>query len=312
MRTDLFMTVSELCKTAKLNSATIAYFPQAKANALLQTVASAIRTNVYYLLDENARDVDVCNSGQLVDLIRLNRTSVESLARKLERMMGMPSPLGEILEQYQTPNGMEICKLRVPLGTVGILFEDDVSFLVESVGMCLKTGNAVAIMGNECVTYTVRALVKVIKEGIATFPMNAEFVQGIDFSKRNLSEFLRANDSLDAVICKGEKQLNAFVKENATVPVIMTGNARSQVYIESSANVLMATHLLVNSVTENTNAPYACKGLVVDESIARSFLPFALGILREKGVIVKGDKRANSFLPDLPLATDREDRKSVV
>lgn len=302
------MTVKEICSKAKENASVISLASVKTMNKMLQAAADALRTNLYYLIDENGRDVEACTRGpQFVDRLRLNRLRIEGIAMGLEKLIDLPTPVGEIMESYLAPNGMEISRVRVPIGVVGIIYEARPNVTADAIGLCIKSGNAIVLRGSKEAIFSNRAIVRVIKEAIAGLGVSPEFIQLIEDTDRSSAlEFMKMNGLVDVIIPRGSASLIQSAVRNATVPIIETGVGNCHIYVESSANILMATNILVNAKTQRMSVCNACESLVVDEVISRSFLPFALGILREKGIEIRGDEKTRELVPDVIPATEED------
>ncbi|MGN1234426.1 MAG: glutamate-5-semialdehyde dehydrogenase [Christensenellaceae bacterium] len=302
------MTVKEICQAAKAGAPVVAYAPVDMMNAMLQAAATALRKNAYYLMEENARDVEACTRGeQFVDRLRLTRERIESIAQGLEKLIALPTPVGEIMEQYFAPNGMQITRVRVPLGVIGIIYEARPNVTADAIGLCIKSGNAVVLRGSKDALRSNRAIVSVIKQSIREIGYSPEFIQIIeDGDHASAHELMHMNGLVDVIIPRGGASLIRDAVKNATVPIIETGTGNCHLYVENSANVVMATQILINAKTQRTSVCNACESLVVDELIARNFLPLAIGVLREKGVEVRGDEKTRAIVPDVIPATEED------
>ena len=302
------MTVEEICRKAKEHVPSIALAPSRSMNAMLQAAAAALRANTMYLIDENGRDIEACTRGpQFIDRLRLNRERIEGIAAGLEKLIALPSPVGEVIERYTTPNGMEISRVRVPLGVIGIIYEARPNVTADAIGLCIKSGNAVVLRGSKDAIHSNRAIVSVVKEAIAKLKLDPEFIQLIEDTDRASSlALMKMNGLVDVIIPRGGAALIRDAVQNSTVPIIETGTGNCHVYVESSASILMATNILVNAKTQRMSVCNACESLVVDEVIAKSFLPFAIGVLREKGIEVRGDQKTRQLVPDVTPATEED------
>ncbi len=302
------MTVEEICRKAKEHVPSIALAPSRSMNAMLQAAAAALRANTMYLIDENGRDIEACTRGpQFIDRLRLNRERIEGIAAGLEKLIALPSPVGEVMERYTTPNGMEISRVRVPLGVIGIIYEARPNVTADAIGLCIKSGNAVVLRGSKDAIHSNRAIVSVVKEAIAKLKLDPEFIQLIEDTDRASSlALMKMNGLVDVIIPRGGAALIRDAVQNSTVPIIETGTGNCHVYVESSASILMATNILVNAKTQRMSVCNACESLVVDEVIAKSFLPFAIGVLREKGIEVRGDQKTRQLVPDVTPATEED------
>ena len=301
------MTVEEICRKAKEHVPSIALAPSRSMNAMLQAAAAALRANTMYLIDENGRDIEACTRGpQFIDRLRLNRERIEGIAAGLEKLIALPSPVGEVMERYTTPNGMEISRVRVPLGVIGIIYEARPNVTADAIGLCIKSGNAVVLRGSKDAYRTNAAIVSVIKGAIAGGGFDPEFIQLLsDCTREGAREFMRQK-TLDVLIPRGSASLIQSTLENAEVPVIETGTGNCHVYVENSADLAMAQRILDNAKTQRTSVCNACESLVVDRSFAQKHLAELLAPLTQKKVELVGDEEACILVPEIKPATDED------
>ena len=302
------MTVEEICRKAKEHVPSIALAPSRSMNAMLQAAAAALRANTMYLIDENGRDIEACTRGpQFIDRLRLNRERIEGIAAGLEKLIALPSPVGEVMERYTTPNGMEISRVRVPLGVIGIIYEARPNVTADAIGLCIKSGNAVVLRGSKDAIHSNRAIVSVVKEAIAKLKLDPEFIQLIEDTDRASSlALMKMNGLVDVIIPRGGAALIRDAVQNSTVPIIETGTGNCHAYIHSSADPDMAETIILNGKLRRPSVCNALESLLVDEDVVEKILPRVLSSLRKNGVEIRGCEKTCRIFPDCVKATEED------
>lgn len=215
--------------------------------------------------------------------------------------------MGEVIERYTTPNGLDISRVRVPFGVVGVIYEARPNVTADAAGLCIKSGNAVVLRGSKDALASNQAIVRVMKSAIAAGGSDPEFIQLIaDASHEGARAFMRQKEYLDVLIPRGSAALIQAALENATVPVIETGTGNCHVYVERTADLAMASGILCNAKTQRISVCNACESLVVDDAFAREHLDVLLLPLLERGVEIVGDERARAYMPAVGAATDED------
>lgn len=294
------MTIAETCRKAKEHQQHIALAAESEMNEMLRIAASAIRTETETLIAANEADIAVCTRGsQFIDRLRLTPERLEQIAVGLEQLIALPTPVGEVMDRRIVASGLDISRVRVPLGVIGIIYEARPNVTVDAIGLCIKSGNAVVLRGSKDAIRSNQALVTVIKTALREHGINPEFIQLIeDTTHEGAHTFMKMNGYVDVIIPRGSAALIRDAVQNATVPIIETGTGNCHVYVERTADLAMATKILLNAKTQRTSVCNACESLVVDADIAEQFLPVAAKALREKGVELRCDERALAILPD--------------
>ncbi len=302
------MTVSETCQLAKEHAGAVAYSSESDKNKMLSLAADALVSHAGDIIEANAKDVVACTRGeQFCDRLMLNEKRIENIAEGLRQLMKLSCPVGEVIEHHTTPGGLEISRVRVPFGVVGIIYEARPNVTADAVGLCIKSGNAVVLRGSKDAYSSNECIVRVMKDAIRAGGFDPEFIQLIaDCSHDGAREFMRQKRTLDVLIPRGGANLIRSTLENATVPVIETGTGNCHVYVEKTADMKMASEILVNAKTQRTSVCNACESLVVDEDFAREHLDILLLPLFERGVEVVGDEKARRYMPAVEEATDED------
>ena len=302
------MTISETCRVAKEHAGAAAYSTEAQKNSMLTLAADALLARQNEILAANAEDLErFTREDSLRDRLVLTEGRIAGIAEGLRQLTALPCPVGEVIEEHTTANGLDIARMRVPFGVVGIIYEARPNVTADAIGLCLKSGNAVVLRGSKDAYSSNAAIVRVMKEAIASGGFDPEFIQLLeDCTREGAREFMRQKAYLDVLIPRGSASLIQSTLENATVPVIETGTGNCHVYVEKSADLEMAKRILFNAKTQRISVCNACESLVVDEAFAKAHLADLLAPLLEKGVDIVGDERARLLVPAVKPAAEED------
>ena len=302
------MTISETCRLAKAHAAAAAYSTEEEKNKMLALAAGALLSRRAEILAANKEDlVRFTREEWLRDRLLLNESRIAGMAEGLKKLMQLPCPVGEVLEEHTAESGIKIARVRVPFGVVGIIYEARPNVTADAVGLCLKSGNAVVLRGSKDAFASNAAIVRVMKEAIAAGGFDPDFIQLLeDCTRDGAREFMRQKQYLDVLIPRGSASLIQSTLENASVPVIETGTGNCHVYVEAYADLEMAKNILLNAKTQRISVCNACESLVVDRAFAVRHLGALLAPLFEKGVEIVGDEEARALVPDVGKATEED------
>lgn len=254
---------------------------------------------------ENAKEKGI--SDALLDRLSLSNDRIEDMANGLRDIAKLQDPVGEVVSMWQRPNGIQIGQKRVPIGVVGIIYESRPNVTCDAAGLCLKTGNASILRGGSDAINSNKAIVKALKKGIqrAGLPINA--VQLVEDTSREVAtEMMRLNKFIDVLIPRGGAGLIQSVVKNSTVPVIETGTGNCHIYIDENADFEMARNIVINAKASRPGVCNAAEKLIVNEKIAKEFLPIIVESLGENNVLVKGDEKVKSIINDIEKVNDEE------
>jgi len=280
-------------------------------NDALQAVADALVQHTAEILTENEKDMEIArNNGMnqgLQDRLRLTAERIAAMAEGLREVAALPDPVGEVLETVKRPNGMEIKKVRVPMGVIGIIYEARPNVTADAFGLCFKTGNAVILKGGSDAIHSNIGVVKVIRKALADCGVPEDAVQLIADTDRAVTvEFMKMKEYVDVLIPRGSARLIASVVENSTIPVIETGTGNCHVYVDKAADLDMAVKIVFNAKTQRIGVCNACESLVVHEAVKEAFLPKVAEALAEKNVELRADAAAREVLTDSIPATEAD------
>lgn len=280
-------------------------------NRALMTAASKLIERQEDILAAN--NVDIENGEKngmhqgLLDRLKLTETRIEAMAEGLKQIAELPDYIGEVMERFERPNGMQIEKRRVPLGVIGIIYESRPNVTADAFGLCFKTGNAVILKGGSDAIHSNIAIVKVLKEALAECDITEDAIQLIEDTDRAVtSAFMKMNEYVDVLIPRGGAGLIKSVVENSTIPVIETGTGNCHVYVDEAADLEMAVQIIFNAKTQRIGVCNACESLVVHRKIAEAFLPKLKEALSAKNVELRGDEGVREVLTDCMIATEED------
>ncbi len=280
-------------------------------NRVLQAVAGQLVKDTGRILEENGKDI--CKAEEngmhagLVDRLRLTAGRIEAMAEGLRQIAGLADPVGEVMEAFERPNGLRICKKRVPLGVIGIIYESRPNVTADAFGLCFKAGNAVILKGGSDAICSNIAVAASIREALGACGVSADAIQLIESTDREVaSQFMKLNRYVDVLIPRGGAGLIRSVVENSTIPVIETGTGNCHIYVDKYADLDKALPIIINAKTQRIGVCNACESLVLHEAVKEQFLPRLAGALREAGVEMRGDRQVCDLLEDAAEASDED------
>lgn len=298
--------IASLGRKAKHASCIGASLTVSKKNAALFEMAAALRREKQKIMDANAKDIESADlSAAMLDRLRLNESRIFSMAEGLESVAALNDPIGDTIEQWKRPNGLEIARKRVPLGVVGIIYEARPNVTADAAALCLKTGNAVILKGGKEAFFSNQSIVKILRDALKSSGVPEDMIQLVETTDREaVSELIRLREYVDVVIPRGGAGLIKFVIENASVPAIETGTGNCHVYVDKYADINMAADIVVNAKTQRPAVCNAAETLLVHKDIAADFLPVISKRLREKHTEIRGCSATLEYIPDAVPAVE--------
>lgn len=275
-------------------------------NKALLAIAAALRANSETIILENKKDLENgkaagLNDG-LLDRLMLNEARINDIASAAENVASLPDPCGRLLDEIKRPNGLDIKKISVPIGVIGIIYEARPNVTVDAAGLCLKSSNAVILRGGKEAINSNMALASVMRTAIEDCGFDKNCIQLVtDISRESANQMMTMNGYIDCLIPRGGKGLIRSVVRNSTVPVIETGSGNCHIYVDESADIEMAANIIFNAKTQRIGVCNACESLVIHSGIINKALPVIKARLDTKNVEMRGDERAmiaaNGVLP---------------
>lgn len=243
----------------------------------------------------------------LLDRLSLDDSRIEAMAQGLLDIVKLQDPVGEVINMWQMPNGLQIGQKRVPIGVLGIIYESRPNVTSDAAGLCLKSGNAVILRGASDAINSNKAVAKALVAGIKRSGLPQDCVQLLeDTSRETAREMMRLNNYIDVLIPRGGAGLIKSVVQNATVPVIETGTGNCHIFVDETADLEMAKAIVLNAKVQRPGVCNAAEKLLVHESIANEFLPTIVKALRENGVEVRGCDKAQAIVDDIKVIEEPE------
>jgi len=287
--------VRELARRAKEAARRLAVLSTDEKNALLLAMADELVARKKEILEANRKDVEAGKAagltGALLDRLELTEKRFTEMVEGVRQVARLPDPVGEVVRKWKRPNGLEIEKIRVPIGLIGIIYESRPNVTVDSAVLCLKTGNAVLLRGGREARHSNRALATALGEAARKKKLPAEVVALVeDESRESIPEMCRLDGVLDLLIPRGGHGLIETVLEHARVPVIKHFHGVCHVFVHRDADPAMAEAIVVNSKCQRPATCNAAETLLVDRAVAEKILPRLVKALKSKGVRLFGDE----------------------
>jgi glutamate-5-semialdehyde dehydrogenase len=311
MSTSAGKEVAEKARRARQAAGQLAALSRSQKDAILLAMADALEAQVELILEANARDVGQAEKRRLsaapVDRLILNEERVGEMAEGLRTVAGLRDPVGEVMGGWRLANGLEITKVRVPLGVIGIIYESRPNVTVDAAGLCLKAGNATVLRGGSDAINSNIALVRVLDEagGAHGLPEGAvEIIETVD--REAAAELMQLTEYVDVLIPRGGGELIGRVKCESTVPVIETGEGNCHVYVDASADLEKALSIVANAKCQRPGVCNAAETLLVHQAVAPRFLPKIGERLAVEGVELRACERSREHLPSAKAATEED------
>ena len=307
--------ILELGKKAKQASKKLINFDTNSKNKILTEVAKALLEKKELIKSENKKDLEYGKergiSSALLDRLELTDVRIEGMAQSLVEIANFKDPIGEVLDGWKHPDGMQILKQRVPLGVVGMIYESRPNVTIDSAGLALKSSNAIILRGGTDAINSNKVLKNIFVEEGKKFGLPDGAVQLIENTDREVvTDFIRLNQYIDVVIPRGGKGLKKFIIENASVPVIETGAGLCHIYADESVNVEKAIPIIENAKIQRCSTCNSVETILVHENAAEKLLPELSKVLVKDKVELRADKTAYDIIKnsgtEVKMAVDED------
>ena len=280
-------------------------------NKALTAMAQAIRREAKSLLAANSKDMESARANKLddalLDRLTLTARDIDSMAEGLLQIVQLPDPVGEISGLSYRPSGIQVGKMRVPLGVVGIIYEARPNVTADAAGLCLKAGNAAILRGGSEAMYSNQAIAALVREGLRTAGLPETAVQVIETTDRAaVGELVTMKDYVDVLVPRGGKSLIERISSEARIPVIKHLHGVCHVYIDDKADLDKAVRIADNAKTQRYGTCNTMETLLVAETIAPKVLPKLCKIYLEKGVELRGDQTSRALVSQMKAATEED------
>ena len=308
---DLNAYCRQTATAAKSASYHLSSLDTAVKNAWLQDSADRLVAATSDILAANKQDLDAAPGYGLtdatVDRLRLDPARIEGIAKGLREIAMLPDPIGEVMDGFTRPGGLQITKRRVPLGVVFFIYESRPNVTADAAGICIKSGNAVILRGGKEAMHSSQAIVNVLGESAAKIGVPENAVQLVSTTDRAaVGEFLAMDDCIDVTIPRGGEGLIRRVSAEATMPVIKHYDGNCHVYVDETADIEMAAKIIENAKCQRMGVCNACESLLIHQAIAAKALPGIAERLKQHKIELRADKRAREFLTDAVEATEED------
>jgi glutamate-5-semialdehyde dehydrogenase len=300
-------SIQQMGRQARAAAYRLAQLSSDEKNAILRAMALSIRANAASLMQANDKDlaagVEKGLSAAMLDRLRLDEARIEAMAAGIDQVATLPDPVGQVMDAWERPNGIRIEQVRVPIGTIGIIYESRPNVTADAAALCFKTGNATILRGGSEAIHSNRAIAAALASAGA--PDHA--IQLIPFTDRESVAALSQMDKwLDLIIPRGGKGLIETVVSLARMPVIKHYDGICHLFVDQAANLDMAVKLTVDAKTQKCGVCNALETLLVHEAVAAKFLPMVATALRAKNVELRGCNKTRAILSDCIPATDED------
>ena len=297
-------TVAEVCAAAKAAAGALARLDTATKDAALLAMADALEARTREILEANERDMDAgreagLHSG-LLDRLKLSEERLAAIARDVRAIAALPDPVGETLDGHRLENGLDVRRVRTPLGVVAVVYEARPNVTIDCSALCLKSGNAIVLRGSSTAMHSNAVLAQVAAAAIASAGVPEAAISIVTGGERDeLRELATQEGLVDLIIPRGGEGLKAALKEHATVPVIYAAAGNCHVYVDTGSDLDDAVAITMNAKVQRPSVCNAAETLLVHSGVAGDFLPRVLSELRESGVELRVDGRSRSLAGDL-------------
>jgi glutamate-5-semialdehyde dehydrogenase len=308
---DIKAMMHELGAKAREASSALTKATSEQKNQALRAAAAAIRSNTPAILEANALDIahgeEKGLRASLIDRLALDKDRLESVAAGLEAIADLPDPIGMVMDQWTRPNGLDISRVRIPLGVIGIIYESRPNVTADAGAICLKSGNAAILRGGSESIHSSIAIVGCIHQGLRTAGLPEAAVQLVPTRDRAaVGHLLTMVESVDIIVPRGGKSLIERVQNESRIPVIAHLEGLCHVYVDMAADPDMAREITINSKMRRTSVCGAAETLLIDRAAAHQLLPPIAKALRDTGCELRGDAGARGLVDDMEIASEKD------
>lgn len=301
----------EICKNVKEASTEFSHISENTKEKILLSLKEELINQANLILEANKKDIEKAKEKNikesLIDRLKLDNDRIEKIAKATEKVSKLPSVIGKTYYGKKLYNGLNLYKVSVPLGVVGVIYESRPNVTIDVFSLCFKTSNAVILKGGSDAINTNIALVKIIKKVLKDHSVNPNLVELIeDTDKKTTLEFMKLNEYIDVLIPRGGVNLIKAVVENSTIPIIETGTGNCHIYVDDECDLDMAIKVIVNAKTSRVGVCNACESLVINKKIAEKLIPMLVEELSKHQVEIRADDYIRKFSNKIIPATEED------
>ncbi len=292
-------SIADVCARAKRAARALAQVDTARKDEALQAIADALIARAGEVLEANELDMRVGRESglgdALLDRLSLDEGRIEQIGRSVEQIVALGDPVGEVIDGRRLANGLDVRKVRVPLGVIAVVYEARPNVTIDATALCLKSGNAIVLRGSSMAVHSNAALARIAAQEAVSHGLPEACVSLVAGGGRGeLAELATQTSTVDLIVPRGGEGLKVALQEVATVPVIYAASGNCHVYVDAGADLDDAEAIVMNAKTQRPGVCNAAETLLVHEAVADTFLPRIVTALDEAGVQLKGDERARS------------------
>lgn len=307
----LEQTITELAQKAKVASASLMALSTEKKNTVLSTIADLLAQKKQYIQAANEKDLQAGYekglSAAMLDRLRLSDTVVHSMISGLRELCVLPDPVGKIENFVKRPNGLQVGRMRVPLGVIAMIYESRPNVTIDAAALCLKAGNAIILRGGSEAIHSNLALADILRQALTSQDIDKNAVQMIPVTDRlAINHLLTLEEEIDLVIPRGGESLIRFISQSSRIPVLKHYKGVCHIYVDKDADLEKAIPLVVNSKTHRPGVCNALEGLLVHKDVAETFLPVIVKALTSCGVELRGCPRSVEIASQIKTAKEED------
>ncbi|MEW6077552.1 MAG: glutamate-5-semialdehyde dehydrogenase [Thermodesulfobacteriota bacterium] len=304
-------TILNMAKNARAAAGLMAKCPTVKKNLALNNIARQLEKDAVRIKQENEKDIRLAEqsglSAAMIDRLRVTDKVIQSMAAGLLEVAALNDPVGSFSASWRRPNGLEVARMRIPLGVIGIIYESRPNVTVDAAGLCLKAGNAVILRGGSEALHSNRALAESIRLALAEAGLPEAAVQVVPVTDREaVTHLLSLEEYIDLIIPRGGEGLIRFVVRHSAIPVLKHYKGVCHVYVDEDADLAMARAICINAKVQRPGVCNAMETLLVHEGVARAFLPEMANQFAAAGVVLRGCPATREIIPTAEIATEED------
>ncbi|MEZ4485614.1 MAG: glutamate-5-semialdehyde dehydrogenase [Syntrophotaleaceae bacterium] len=301
----------QLAQEAQQATRIMANLSTSAKNDMLRSMADALEAATATLVAANEKDLERARdkglSAAMINRLVLNEERIAAMADGLREVADLPDPVGEVTGMWRRPNGMQVGRMRIPLGVIGIIYESRPNVTADAAGLCLKSGNVVVLRGGSEAINSNVAIGEVLKKELLAMGLPAGALQVVTTTDRSaVTELLKLEEYIDLIIPRGGESLIRFVSENSRIPVIKHYKGVCHTFVDASADYDMAERICVNAKVQRPGVCNAMETLLIHKDIAETFVPRIVATLKGKGVELRGCSVTQEFAPEVIPATEED------
>ncbi|MDI6786145.1 MAG: glutamate-5-semialdehyde dehydrogenase [bacterium] len=308
---DIKDVVLNIAKKAKESSYYIAKLSTLDKNNLLINMAEEIEANIDYIQEENKKDLEYAKeksfSNAFIDRLLLNENRIRSMAQGIREIAQLPDPVGEYIWTKKRPNGLQISKVRTPLGVIAVIYESRPNVTADAASLCLKSGNTIILRGGKEAINSNCAIADILQKSLRKFNLPAEIVSIIkDTNRQAITALVKLDQYIDVIIPRGGENLINAVRQDAIIPVVFHAKGNCHLYIDKEADIEMAHKITINAKVQRPGVCNAIETLLVHKSIAKKILPDLIKKLKELNVEIRGCQKTKNIVNNIKEASEKD------